>query len=412
MPDEIVSAPCSKSDGMRPDLAPPDTLLPVTLLDVSRLVWRRWAGRLPTGIDRVCLAYLDRFGGHARAVLQWRGHVRVLSPRQSARLFDLIAHGGPGFRRQFVAMLPAIAVGALGAGARDLAGARYFNVGHTGLDQPALPRWIIARRLRAVFVLHDLIPITHPALCRAGGARRHERRIRHALTAGAAIIANSAATLAELDAFATAHALPLPPRLPAWIGGVAAHAPALHQPPVRPWFVTVGTIEGRKNHLMLLQVWQRLAQIFGPATPLLIVAGQRGWEAGAALAIIDRDPALAAHVVEIGGADDATLAGLIAGARALLMPSFAEGFGLPVIEALQLGTPVIASNLPVFREIGAGIPMLIDPIDAPAWLAAVCAFRTDGPDRARQIAAMAQYRAPTWDDHFARVGPWLDQILP
>ena len=95
------------------------------------------------------------------------------------------------------------------------------------------------------------------------------------------------------------------------------------------------------------------------------------------------------------------------GARALLMPSFAEGFGLPVVEALQLSTPVIASNLPVFREIGDDIPLLLDPGDAGAWLAAVRALCDDGVERARQMAAMPAFRAPGWSDHFAGIEAWL-----
>jgi len=377
----------------------PDTIL----LDISRLVWRRWAGRLPTGIDRVCLAYLDHFAPRARAVLQWRGHVRVLSARRSARLFALLARDNPGFRGGFLAMLPAI-IGTGDHGTRP--GQIYCNVGHTGLDHPALSRWIAARGLRAVFLIHDLIPITHPQFCRAGEADRHTRRIRHALIAGHAIIANSAVTLRELDAFAKAQGLPSPPQLPAWICGPP---PAPIAPPRmdRDWFITVGTIEGRKNHVLLLAAWQRLAQIMGPATPLLVIVGQRGWEAEHAHAMIDGDRE---HVIEYGRADDATLAALITGARALLMPSFAEGFGLPVIEALQLGTPVIASDLPVFREIAGSIPTYCDPSDGPGWLAMIQAFCHDGPERVRQLSAMADYRAPAWPDHFAAVEPWLAQL--
>lgn len=335
--------------------------------------------------------------------MQWRGRVRVLDARQSARLFDVLGRGGPGFRARFGAMLPAIVAG----GSTDRAGHLYLNVGHTGLDHPALPRWIAAHRLRAVFLVHDLIPLTHPEFCRPGEAARHDLRMRHALGAASGIIANSAATGAELARFADKLALRMPPLLNAWLGVPDAVPPLVPAPLDRPWFVVVGTIEGRKNHALLLQVWQRLAQVMGAATPLLVVVGQRGWEAGLAQALLDRDPVLRAHVIEFSHADDAALGGLIAGARALLMPSFDEGFGLPVIEALQRATPVIASDLAVFREIAGNIPLLIDPGDGPGWLAAITAFCGDSPDRARQLAAMNSYRAPTWADHFAKVEAWL-----
>ena len=60
------------------------------LLDVTRLIWRRWRGGLPTGVDRVCLAYLDHFGPRARAVVQRGGVHLVLDHRRSQRLFGLL----------------------------------------------------------------------------------------------------------------------------------------------------------------------------------------------------------------------------------------------------------------------------------------------------------------------------------
>ena len=68
------------------------------LLDVTRLIWRRWRGGLPTGVDRVCLAYLEHFGPRARAVVQRKGIHIVLSRHRSLRLFRLLSAGGSGFR--------------------------------------------------------------------------------------------------------------------------------------------------------------------------------------------------------------------------------------------------------------------------------------------------------------------------
>ena len=75
------------------------------LLDVSRLIWRVWTGRLPTGIDRVCLAYLDRFAARSLAVVQRREFRMVLPPDLSDALFALLRRGGPGFRRGLVRLL-------------------------------------------------------------------------------------------------------------------------------------------------------------------------------------------------------------------------------------------------------------------------------------------------------------------
>jgi len=116
-------------------------------------------------------------------------------------------------------------------------------------------------------------------------------------------------------------------------------------------------------------------------------------------------------VVETGRCSDAELDEHLRGARALLFPTLVEGYGLPLVEALALGTPVIASDLPVFHEIGQEVPDFIDPLDGPAWQAAILDYAADhSARRDAQLARLATYRAPGWDDHFARVDAWLDTL--
>lgn len=377
------------------------------LIDVTRLVWRCWSGRLPTGIDRVCLAYLDHFGPRAQAVVQRGGLQRVLSAGVSDRLFAAMRQGGPGFRRALLKLLPRMIAAGPALRAAKGKGAIYLNIGHTGLDEPSLPGWVRRNGLRAVFLIHDLIPITHPEFCRAGEAEKHRARMRNVLSCAAGIIGNSQCTLDELRAFAELEQLPVPPFVPAWISGnnipLAAPPAAMD----RPHFIVVGTIEGRKNHVLLFQLWRNLVERMGHRAPRLIVIGQRGWEAEHAHAMLDRNALLRGHVRELGHATDEEVARLIAGARALLMPSFAEGFGLPVVEAMQLGTPVICSDLPAFREIAGDIPVYLDPLDGPGWERTILDFLEDCPDRMRQVRQLRGYRGPDWPGHFAEVEPWL-----
>jgi len=375
------------------------------LLDVTRLVWRVWSGRLPTGIDRVCLAYLEHYGPRALAVVQ-RGKLRlVLSGRHSSELFALLRRGGPGFRRRLAALL---AAAALSRGPRrSTRGWTYLNIGHTGLDAPGLTGWLARQNWKPVYLVHDLIPISHPEFCRPGESQRHLRRMRAVLESAAGVIANSGATRDALIEFAGREGRIAPPCQVAWLAA-PDHLPAAPvPPPTRPTFVMVGTIEGRKNHLLLLHLWEKLARELGPATPKLVLIGQRGWEADEVFALLDRSPRLKRHVRELGRCDDATMFGWLDQARALLMPSFVEGFGIPVIEALQRGVPVIASDLPVFREIAGDTPLYLDPLDGQGWEAAIKAYCGDDPDRARQLAAMPSFHAPSWDDHFAKVDGWL-----
>ncbi len=90
--------------------------------------------------------------------------------------------------------------------------------------------------------------------------------------------------------------------------------------------------------------------------------------------LLDRCVALKDHVTELPRCDDHELATWLAHAQALLFPSFIEGFGMPLVEALMLGVPVIASDLPVFREIAGDIPCYLDPIDGPGWRRAVLEY--------------------------------------
>lgn len=378
------------------------------LIDVSRLIWRFWSRRLPTGIDRVCLAYLEHYGGRAQAMVQWRGRQMVLSPRMSTRLFAALLAGKGTSKWRLAALL----AGAIAAArrARVARGALYLNVGHTGLDDPTLSDWIAAHGLRAIYMVHDLIPLTHPEYCRDGEMKRHERRMANMLASARGVIGNSQATLDALGAFATAIARPMPMSVAAWISGPPKSAATGTAPLNAAYFVTLGTIEGRKNHLLLLAVWKRMVAELGAAAPTLVIIGQRGWEAGPVLELLDRADTFEGKVVELNYCDDGQLADWIAGARALLMPSFVEGFGLPLIEALDLGTPVIASDLPVFREIAGSIPLFLDPRDEPAWERWIRAFVGDDPERVGQLKAIQVYHAPTWPEHFAIVDEWLARL--
>jgi glycosyltransferase involved in cell wall biosynthesis len=378
------------------------------LIDVSRLIWRAWTRRLPTGIDRVCLAYLEHYGARSHALIQKGGLRIVLNAKASDALFQLLLHGGPRIRTNLTTCLAQTGW----QREKEVRGKIYLNVGHTGLDAKSLPNWLTRNKLRPVFLVHDLIPITHPQYCRGGEARRHSGRMRNLLESAEGVIANSQDTLDQLCQFATSQSLPPPKqKIVALLGTEVQQITATSADcPARPYFVVIGTIEARKNHLLLLKIWQRLIQDLGEKAPMLLVIGQRGWEIDDVAQILDKDHSLQGHVMELGRCSDSQMAGLLGGARALLMPSFAEGFGIPVIEALQAGTPVIASDLGVFREVAGDIPLYLQPDDPAAWMDAILSYSAGSEDRQRQVSLIANYTAPNWEDHFRRVDSWLEGI--
>jgi glycosyltransferase involved in cell wall biosynthesis len=376
------------------------------LLDVTRLIWRRWKGRFPTGIDRVCLAYLRQFGGRAQAVIQHNHFRRILDRCASRALFDLLEGPPDRFRRQ----LPGGVLRNLRGLNAEGHGRLYLNIGHTGLDSPGFRDWVGRSNVRPVYLVHDLIPITHPEFCRAGEADRHRRRIRTVLTTATGVIGNSQATLDELTLFAREEQLPKPQGISAWLGAEPLPAPTASESD-RPTFVVLSTIEARKNHLMLLRIWSKLIDELGSQAPRLLIIGQRGWEAEPVFDLLDHSENLRGHVVELSRCSDSQLSDHLASARALLFPSLAEGYGLPLVEALGIGVPVIASDLPVFREIGADIPTYLEPRDEHAWRAAILDYsREDGAERQSQLRRMKAFNAPSWTSHFATVDGWLKSL--
>lgn len=380
---------------------------PPLLLDVTRLVWRVWRGRQATGIDRVCLAYMEALGSRSLAVVQRRGLRLMFSRSGTDELFAILGQGGAEARRRLLLFFAAHGAAALLR--RPLRGSLYVNVGHTGLNDGSLRRWIAAHRLHAVYLIHDLIPITHPETCRPGERERHEQRMRNALLSAAGIIGNSQATLDELAAFADQQGLAMPPSISAWIAGKPVRKTNGHIAAERPYFVALGTIEPRKNHKLLLDVWERLVVDRGASAPKLLIVGARGWQATDVFRRLDDLGPLRKHVEEIGSCSDDELTLRLAGASALLMPSFAEGYGLPVFESLSMGTPVIAADLPVYREVAGDLPIYLPLSDLEGWVSTILSVSEVGIELQRRTR-IREYQPPAWPEHFIKVEQWLDGL--
>lgn len=384
-------------------------------LDVARLVERACIGAL-TGIDRVELAYAETLISIApdrvRFVMlgRWSGRLAML-PDKAVRVFlrglrQSWADGRPADCRP--AALGLLLRAALARGAPVDPSAVYLLVSHRHLQrEAALTRAL--RRSQAAFVplIHDLIPLEFPEYGRPGEADRHRRRIATVVRLAKAVAVNSVATSVALAGYLPAdrpvHVAPLGVAAPPDAGAAEASE--------RPYFLCVGTIEPRKNHMLLLHLWRRLVALYGDAAPRLVIVGQRGWENENVLDLLDRCPALAGHVQELGTVPDSRLTVLLRGARALLMPSFAEGFGLPVAEALAHGTPVLCSDLPALHEAGGSVPEYLDPLDAPAWYRAVLDYAdTMSPRREAQLARLPRWSPTSWETHVGSVLEFVDTV--
>jgi glycosyltransferase involved in cell wall biosynthesis len=380
-----------------------------TLIDVTRLLGRSMQGRLPTGIDRVGLAYIEHFRQRSRALVRWRGQGLELSDTVSdclfARLLCPQERCGPGTRR----LVTRGTIASLGRPA--VSGRLLINTGHSGLEGTSYAKILRQRQARLVFLLHDLVPISHPEYCRKGEGVRHRVRLDNMLALAAGIITNSEATLAELHRHTQGSARPLPPTAAAPLApGLPVITPG-PRPLGTPYFVILGTIEPRKNHWLLLHIWRHIVADLGEAAPRLVIIGQRGWECENVDDMLERCEPLRGMVFEHPRCSDAELITYLHHAQALLFPSFAEGYGMPLIEALSLGVPVLASDLPVFEEIAGGVPEYIDPLDGRRWREVIEAYTpADSAPRAAQLARLKGFRVPDWATHFAKVDALLEPL--
>lgn len=399
------------------------------LFDATRLL-SRIDRSAPTGIDRVCLAYAEHLLARrdltVTPVRSRRDQLSAVEPRWFAEtVAGLRARwsGDAGRNSLETRLTSALTSTRRGRSLvetdqdetrtrrglsqllrqRPLSdpprGAVYINVGHTGLDSPRILDDLAGRGVTRTVMVHDLIPVTHPEYCRPGEGARHRTRMRTALRQASHIVVNSAATGAELSAFAAREGVMPPPVQVAHLGLEPLFLTPGWSPAPAPYFVHVGTLEGRKNLAFLLSVWRRLDERMGPAAPRLALIGRHGWENEAVLDHLHRSPNLQGLVHQAAELPDAGLARLLCGARGLVAPSSVEGFDLPMAEALSLGVPVIASDIAVHREL-APKARLIDPLDGPGWLAGLEAMTAKPPKP-------SSYAPPTWTAHFEAVNRFI-----
>lgn len=379
------------------------------LIDVTRLLGRFLKGRLPTGVDRVSLAYIQHFSTRAKALVRISNRAIVLPEGESKALFDALLEPSINFKRTVLGLVTPHFFSFQSA--HKTHGAFLFNTGHSGLEQARYPEQLRRQGVKPVFLVHDLIPISHPEYCRAGELDKHITRMNNVLNLAGGVIANSQDTLDELTRYAHKTGQPMPAAVVALLAAPDFPAPSLLRPLAAPYFVILSTIEPRKNHWLLLQLWRRLVERMGTHAPKLVVIGQRGWECENVVDLLERCAELRGFVTELPSCSDSDLATWLHHAQALLFPSFAEGFGMPLVEALSAGVPVIASDLAVFREIASDTPDYLDPLDGMGWLARIEAYaRPKSPERCAQLSKVKHFVAPSWPAHFQMVETLLERL--
>ena len=243
-----------------------------------------------------------------------------------------------------------------------------------------------------VVTVHDLSYLRYPQTVSAASARYREL-VPKSLARAALVLADTQAVAEEIvDEYRfpadRVRAIPLGVD-PAWFDPAGPLPPDLGLP--ERYLLFVGTLEPRKDVATLLAAFRRVRRE-APQTPPLVLAGPAGW--GPALDTAGLTPA---DVIALGYLDTATLRTVVAHAAALCFPSLYEGFGLPPLEALAAGTPVIASDIAPLREVlnpTTESVSLVPVSDIEAFAGAITRTLATAPDPA---PGRAHARRFTWD---------------
>ncbi|SDK92031.1 glycosyltransferase family 4 protein [Pseudomonas indica] len=240
-----------------------------------------------------------------------------------------------------------------------------------------------------VSVIYDLIPLTHPQFCDAGLVKVFDRWFDWIAETADGYISISR-TISDQVRAEIEHRLGAEGASKRWFDyfhlgselDLVRDGARINRQLERmytagaPVYLMVSTIEPRKNHGYLLDAFE-LLWAHGSKARLCFI-GRIGWKCDGLIERIRKHPEFEKRLFMFNGVNDKSLEYAYAHSRALVFPSYVEGFGLPLVEAMQRGLPAMASDIPVFREIGGEFVAYFD-LDSPRTLAdRVLAFERDG----------------------------------
>ncbi len=256
--------------------------------------------------------------------------------------------------------------------------------------------------LRYALFVHDIIPLTSPQFVSENDTIVFKRWFETAAALADQICVSSNFVRNDLTGFFQGSPK-MPPIsiLPFGAGFDSGYAKSTDQLDLPERFVLyVSTVEIRKNHKLLLDIWRKLIDRHGANDmPTLVLIGRHGWMVDDLVKELEAGAGLSGKILWLRSVSDAQLAEAYSRCMFTVFPSFVEGWGLPVVEGLKHGKFCIASNGGALSEAGYGLTDNIDPYDAESYLRAIEHAIFDPSYLAgREERIRREFRPASWDD--------------
>lgn len=369
-------------------MQPLEIATPHVIYDISRLC-RSWNHPFATGVDRIDLAiglnllkthrnrchFLHR-GAFGPIILPYSFGRRIL-----LHLDRIWNRSKSGLLSQYASLELSIYSLRPIRSLRFRAGeSTYVVASHSGVGKApgGLQRLDPQMNMERWVYIHDLIPLEMPEYQRPGTDQSFLSYLTELMNGNVTIISNSLDTerrfvyLAKRQKWKISKFILGTPTLKLIKSTINTTNPEVsaYLADTRPFFIIIGTIEPRKNHLLLLHLWRQIC-LTSSSPPRLCIIGKRGWENENIVDILERCHVIKGVVAEFGSLSDNDVQRLLRASKALLFPSFIEGLGVPLLEAAALNVQCVVADLPVFREIAPAGTIFLDPLDGLGWKAVI-----------------------------------------
>lgn len=265
--------------------------------------------------------------------------------------------------------------------------------------------------VKIVPFIHDIIGVTHPQFCPVDDMLNFLDFTGAVIQYGDEITVTSRATKGAIEELCQRLSITCPPVNIVPLGGdfkkqgksmtsqgtarTAVSEEIIKIGESGPYLLMVGTIDPRKNHKLLLDAYDKGLKELGMH---LVIAGHKGWDVDAFLKRMEGHEDFGKGIRHVNGASDEEIDYLYARCYALAFPSYIEGYGLPIMESMVRGVPVIAADTPINREIGGKYALYFGQ-DKPEELVKTVSGLLENPSVYKGIKEkLKEFTPPTWEE--------------